>query len=521
MAEAENFFSALNKWPLSRKISLVAAAAISLAIFAVIIIQAREADYRLLYANMSTADASSVVDWLKEQKIPYQLKDGGKSIQVPAEKVYEARLELAGANLPQGGGVGFEIFDKQSFGITDFAQKVNYQRALQGELARTISSLAPVEGARVMLALPEKRLFKPKGSEASASVILKLRPGRELKENQVQGVVHLVSGSIDGLGPENVTVIDSTGRILSRKSAENLEDGALTPGMLDYQLTIEDRLEKRAQSLLDRALGVGNSLARVTASIDFSKVEKMEEIYDPNGTVVRSEQISKEKSSAETAGGGIPGVQANLNNNAGNNNSAGSASPSSSRNSETTNYEVSKVVNKIVAPVGMIKNLSVAVLVADRVTPAGADGQEPTSVPRDAKEIQTIENMVKSALGLDETRGDQIKVVSMAFAEALQPEVISEPAPAPVSSVYEYMPFIKYGLLALAGGLFYFLMIRPLMKTVTGSQTQPYKTVQELESELSGQQRLLAANDPVRRMREEILTAQTSPSQVVKSWLNN
>ena len=214
-----------------------------------------------LFAQMESADAAEVVEWLKERKIPYRLESNGTAIHIPADKVYETRLELAGAGLPRGGGVGFEIFDKQSFGMTDFTQKINYLRAQQGELSRTIASLAPVEGARVHLALPEKRLFTEQQKAGSASVILKLGAGRQLKESQIQGIVHLIAGSVDGIEPENVTVVDSTGKILTTNPADEIA-GPMTPGMLDYQQTLERRLESRAQSLLE----IGRASCRVRVS---------------------------------------------------------------------------------------------------------------------------------------------------------------------------------------------------------------------------------------------------------------
>ncbi len=513
MAEATqmNFLTSVNSWPMGRKLSLALAAILSMAIFAIIIIQARVADYGLLYANLSSTDASSVVTWLKTQKIPYQLEDGGRAIQIPANKVYETRLELAGAGLPQGGSIGFEIFDKQSFGMTDFAQKVNYQRALQGELARTISSLAPVEGARVMLALPEKRIFKGQQKKTTCSVILKLSPGQRLSENQVYGIVHLVAGSIEGLLSENITVIDSNGRILSKKQTESLAE-TMTPGMLDYQLSLEQRLEKRAQSLLDKALGANNSLARVTAELDFSKVEKMEEIYDPSGTVARSEQVSEEKSGAESTGG-VPGVESNL----GGSSASISAIPSSST-TETIHYEISKTVNRIVAPVGSIKNLSVAVLVADRFVP-GAEGQEPTSTPRTEKELLSIKNMITSALGIDANRGDKIEIVSMPFEDGFTGEEFIETEST--GSIYDYLPYAKYGLLTIGSLLLYLLLIKPLLKTVTEPPPlSRYQTVQELEGGLSPSDELLAQNDPTLRIRKQILASETSPTQVIRSWLN-
>jgi flagellar M-ring protein FliF len=506
-------FPALAGWPLSRKISLAVAALLSIAVFALIIIQARVADYRLLYANLESTDASAIVDWLKDQKIPYRLEGGGSSIQIPADKVYEARLNLAGAGLPQGGGVGFEVFDKQNFGMTDFTQKVNYQRALQGELSRTITSLAPVLGARVMLALPEKRLFKDEQKQATASVILKLAPGRQLQDDQVQGIIHMVAGSIEGLQAENINVIDSNGNVLSRRSATS-GTGPTSPGMLDFQQAIEQRLEQRAQSLLDQALGVNKSQARVTAELDFSQVEKLEERYDPTGSVPRSEQTSEEKSGGVTTGG-IPGAETNLGGA-----TAGATAVPSSSTSETVNYEISKTVNKTVAPVGTIKKLSVAVLVGDRVVPPAEEGAEPTMVPRTEEELQSIRSMITSALGLDETRGDKIEVVAMSFEDTfLGSEVVEA---VPTSFMEQILPYNKYALIAVGTALLYFLLIKPIIKSLTtgvGPTTHRFQTVQELESEL-GQERLLSPNDPTLRLRKQILASETSPTQVIRSWLN-
>ncbi|HKK01558.1 MAG TPA: flagellar basal-body MS-ring/collar protein FliF [Desulfuromonadales bacterium] len=511
----QTLIDVIKSWPLKRKLSLAAVAVITLALFAVIILQAQVADYRLLYANLSDSDAASVINWLKGQKIPYRLAGEGKEIQVPGDKVYEARIELAGAGLPQGGGVGFEIFDKQNFGMTDFAQKVNFQRALQGELSRSIASLAPVEAARVQLALPGKSLFKDQQQPTTASVILKMATGRRLSDNQIQGIVYLVSSSVEGLSPGNVTLVDSNGRILSKHPQDNF-GGAMTPGMLNYEQTIEQRLQNRAQALLDRALGPGNSLVQVTANIDFSKIEKTEELYDPNSQVARSEKVTKEKSGTAVQGG-VPGVQANLKGASG----GASAKPTiipSSRSTDTTNYEISKTISKIVSPVGTIKSLSVAVLVAD-TSKSGPDGKTPVYVPRKASELQSIQNMVSSALGIEATRGDQIKVVSMPF----QNEFAKMPlTPAPTSGLYRYLPYVKYGLLTLGLLLLYFLLVRPLLKTLQAeAPTQHYKTVEELENELTDEPRgqLPAPADPAQKLRQEMADAQSNPAQVIRKWL--
>ncbi len=513
--EKKNLLNVIMEWSLARKLSLVAAAVLCIVLFSVIIMQSRVADYSLLFANLPNRDAASVVQWLKDRKIPYRLEDGGRDILIPAEQVYETRIELAGSGLAEG-GVGFEIFDKQSFGMTDFAQKVNYRRALQGELMRTIASLAPVEAARIHLALPEKRLFREQQQPATASVIVKLAPGRKLNEAQLQGIVHLVSGSVEGLEAENVTVVDSSGQALSRNRDDEL-GGPMTPGMLTYQQTMERRMESRAQSLLDRALGAGNSMVRVTAEVDFDQRERVEEALDPKGAVVVSEQTSNEEGSS-TLTGGVPGVVSNLQNNG---NATTTSTTPSSRNSETVNYELSKTVSKTVSSVGGVKSLSVSVLVADRFKP-GADGAEPVPDPRTAEELQEIEQMMRTALGINDNRGDNISVVSMPFETSFLDEPL--PEPSLVDKVYPFMPIIKYSLLALAALFGYLLLVRPIMKTLKGTEeeTEPMKTVEELQSELSGKDStplLGGPEDPLTQIRQEVLSGDLLSVQVLKNWL--
>ncbi len=514
----------LKNWPNSRKLLLLVVVLVCAGIFGAIILQARHADYRLLYANMANGDGAEVVRWLREQKIPYRLENNGATILVPADQVYEARLQLAGSGLPRGGGVGFEIFDKQSFGMTDFSQKVNYLRALQGELGRTISSLAPVETARVHLVMPEKRVFQAQQQETTASVILKLRPGSLLKESQVQGVVHLVAGSIEGLDAGRVTVVDSSGRILSRPPRDEVA-GLAAPGLIEHQLSLEQQLEGRAQSLLDRALGVGNSVVRVTAVVDFSRREQTEERYDPEGSVVRSELISEEKNSGQ-GGAGVPGVAANLKT-GGPPPTAGSSG--TSRSEETINYEVSKVVSRKVFPAGALKSLSVAVLVADRRTaPAAGSGPdaEPTYVPRTAAELAAIEKMVRSAIGVDPARGDKFEINSLPFENGFDLEPVQEAAP--MADLYTYLPFVRYGLLLLAALLVYLLLARPVLKALRRPDwvVTPLRTVGEIEAEMAGEtggegQKALPATDLDlgRRLREQVISQKAPYAQIIKSWL--
>ncbi|MEA3465491.1 MAG: flagellar basal-body MS-ring/collar protein FliF [Thermodesulfobacteriota bacterium] len=531
MAEIEkgNLLTLLQGWPLSRKISLAAVALFSLTLFALIIMQTRQSDYQLLFANLTQDDASSVVVWLKEHKVPYEIHGGGGSVYVPADKVYKTRLELAGSGLPQGGGVGFEIFDKQSLGITDFVQKVNYLRAMQGELARTIASLTPIAAARVHLALPKKRLFKSQQQAVKASVVVKMLAGNKLREQQIQGIINLVAGSVERLEPEYVTVVNSTGKVLSKRPEEGLS-GPMTPGMLEYQQAVERQMENRAQDMLDRALGVANSLVKVTAVLDFAQFEKVEELYDPKSAVPRSEQLQEQKETGGGGVGGVPGVQSNLD---GGGSFSGGSAASSSNNAETTNYEISKVVNRTVAPVGTIKHMSVSVLVAD-VPASATDGKEDNSgaddgagkgksslVPRSEQELRTIEKMVQSALGLDMSRGDQLNVVSMPFADEfyVEPEIVK---PSITDNIYTYLPLVKYFAGALGVLLLYLLLVRPALKTLQSESTvQHFKTVKELEAEMSAGKSSPIQLDATEQMRQDILKAENSPAQVIRTWMSD
>ncbi|HHB76612.1 MAG TPA: flagellar M-ring protein FliF, partial [Desulfobulbus sp.] len=361
-------------------------------------------------------------------------------------------------------------------------------------------------------------LFKDQQKPATASVIVNLQPGRRMSETQIQGIVYLVSGSIEGLDTDHVTVIDQNGKILTGTGNKGLL-GTLSPDMLEFQVQVEKSMEERAQALLDKALGSKKAMVRITASLDFAQFEKTEEIFDPEEPVIRSEQINEEKSGSEIVGG-VPGVQSNLQ---GNTNSAASATPPSSRAQKTTNYEISKVVSKTVNPVGTIKKISVSVLVADKIIPATKKEPEKT-LPRTEAELASLKKMISSALGLDKTRGDKIEVTSMPFIETVN---IAEPESMTRNMLYQYMPIIRYGVFLIGGLLIYFLMIRPLIKTVREDVTQHYKTVQELEKEQSEavqaeEKKELEAlmRDPVLRIREAIQTNPVFAAHILKNWIH-
>lgn len=400
-----------------KQMLIAAVAFLSAAAFAILIFVANRTDYRPLFTNLTSEDAGEIVKKLKDAKTPYQFTPDGKGILVPSDKVYELRLTLASEGIPQGGGVGFEIFDRKNFGMTEFVQKLNYQRALQGELSRTIAQLTGVEQARVHLVIPEKTLFKDNERPATASIVLKMKSNRALRDSEVQGVVHLVASSIEGMDPEHVTVLDSRGMILSKGGSSDATS-RMTTAMQETQRSYEKNVEERLQSLLDRIVGGGKSVARVTAAFDFKQVERVEEKFDPESIAVRSEQRTEEKGSSTTSGAGVPGVQTNLGRTTP---GAGATSGGGSKNDETLNYEVSRSTAKIIEPVGALSKISIAVLVDGKYEAPAAvkEGQAVKAkyTPRSPDELLKIETLVKSAVGFNAERGDQLTVQNIPFQE--------------------------------------------------------------------------------------------------------
>ena len=501
-----NIVDNIRNWPPSRKLALALIVLLSILLFSVIIFQSSRADYRPLYVDLPQEEAASVTSWLREEGVPYQLQNNGRSIYVPINMVHETRLNLAGAGLPQQTGIGFEIFDKQNFGVTQFTQKINYQRALQGELARTIASIDSVTSARVHLVLPEQRLVQAQQEQAKASVIVNLAAGRSLDPGQTQGIIHLVAGSIAGLKDNQITVIDSNGNVLSRNSSSD-PAMAMLPDTLKFKNTLETRLETRAQSLLDRALGQGNAIVRVTADLDFTREALTSEEYDPDSLVPRSEQVTKSQS-GERRIGGAPGVEANL----GQNNLIDDFIPST-QSSEVTNYEISKTVRQINSEVGKVRNLSAAVLVAEKYEP-GVDGAAGSHVPMTEAELDSIQRMMIHAIGLEADRGDRIEVVSMPFhSEGM------EMAGAELhGNLNDFIPWIKYLLLLISALLLYLFLLRPIIKTLKGESIQYNKTVYELEDDYNQEKKAL---DAPTRLRLELAENSVTPTQVIKTWLKD
>jgi flagellar M-ring protein FliF len=459
----------LSKLSINHRMIVLAALAASVALLVAIALWTQQPEMQVLFTNLTGEDAAAIVDKLKEIKVPYELSGGGTTILVPSTQVHELRLQLAAQGLPHGGGVGFEIFDRTSIGMSEFVQKLNYRRALQGELARTIAQMPEVERARVHLAIPERRLFANEQERPRASVVLSLRNGFTLSKAQVQGIVHLVSSSVEGLQAKDVTVVDGHGNLLSGSTAD--ETIGLTSAQLDYQRAVEKDIETRIQTMLERIVGHNKAVVRVSSLIDFRKIETTEERFDPNGQVVRSEQRGQEKTSG-TNGlvGGVPGVQSNVPPGAEREPVETSSSSSQIKN-ETINYEISRVISKIVEPVGIVRQLSVAVLVDGTYeTPKAAEGEpagaEPAVgkryVPRSEEELKRIEEIVKKAMGFSEERGDRVQVTNVQFDLGTD-ELATGAADSAEGSSWWWLPYLRYGVGVLFFVLILFFVVRPLL----------------------------------------------------------
>jgi flagellar M-ring protein FliF len=385
---------------------------------------------------------------------------------VPSDKVYELRLELASQGIPQGGGVGFEIFDKNQFGVTEFVQRLNYIRAMQGELSRTIKQLAEVSSARVHIAIPEKSIFTGKDDRPSASVVLKLRPGAKLSQNQVGGILHLVASSVEGLPAQNITIIDNMGNLLSKPSDGS--DMVADAKQLEYQKSVDKEYESKLQSMLEGIVGKGKAIVRVSTKIDFAKVERTEEKFDPEGIAVRTENRSSEKSSGPTQGG-IPGVIANQPGQPPAQTAGGGGG--SQKQTENINYEVSRVVSKTSEARGVVKSISVAVLVDGAAGKEQAAGQKAAFTPRSEQEMKKYDELVKAAIGYDKNRGDQVIVENVPFeAATLDDGAEKTDWMGYLSSALRYL---KYLLPLAVVALLFMFVIKPLLAALTAPLPRP------------------------------------------------
>jgi len=473
----EQFVVVFKAMPISKKISMAVVLGLVVAGFALMFLWANQIDYQVLYSNLSGEDAASIVSKLREQRIAYKLEGGGSLILVPADQVYETRLVLAGDRLPRGGNVGFEIFDQTSFSTTEFVQRLNYQRALQGELCRTIGEFREVDHARVLIVIPKDSLFVEDTKLASASVLLKLKSS--LSPDKVAGIVHIVASAVEGLTPEQVTVVDTTGKVLFKGPNQGDETALLSSSKLEYQRQVEGKIVGRVQSMLEGIVGEGKAIVRVSAEIDFDQIDFSEEKYDPDNTVIRSKQRRVESSEKED---------------------------------EVINYEINRVTRRVIKPSGTVKRLSVAAVVDGTYEVVTAEDGSKTKkyIPRISKELEEFERIVKRAMGFDTDRGDQVQVSCFPLSISAGIEAQDGTGTDWLANGRQYIrPAINL-VLVLVILLF---VVRPLLRSVKGIVTSvdTRKTLPESGEELES----AALPEPgIQGVREKTITMAKSLSLI-------
>jgi flagellar M-ring protein FliF len=506
-------------------------------------------EYRLLFADMEPEEAARVESVLTTQKVDYRLLDGGRAVEVPKDQVDRLRLHFTSDGLPTSGRIGFEIFDKVAFGQTEFLEQVNYRRALEGEIARTIATINEVANARVHIAMAKDSLFESRSQPAKASVILKLKKNRPPAASTIAGIVNLVAASVEGLRPEAIVLIDSFGRPLARPSDES--DEPLSGSAFERQQRLEKEFSNRVVGMLEPIVGSERVRVNVSLRLNSNTEEQTEERYDP-ASVIRSRQISLEGANSPAAQG-LAGARGNL---PGTTPPAPAGAPvtpaqppaptlsasSSNRSSETTNFEIGKVVRHTVKPRGDIARLSVAVVVDDdhqvKLDQAGKTVR--STKPRTPAEMQKIQQIVATAVGLDATRGDQITVENVAFDDN------SEPMPEPTlmerygDPVIQNLAPLVVLILGLGALLF---VVRPIMRAVLPPRekkaavtvdtaplpaaTLPVKSIEEIEGEIEAQLDAKAApqlqdrKTPVlqRRVAKIVTDEPENAARLVRSWL--
>jgi flagellar M-ring protein FliF len=462
MANPLNQFKELwQRLTLVQRSTIVGAALATVGLLGALLYFGTEPDYGVLFSELKTGDAQAIIEKLKTANVPYKLSNGGTAISVPQERVPELRVQMAADGALSGGHVGFDIFDKNSFGATDFAQRVNYQRALEGELARTLEGMDELETARVHITPARESIFTEKAEKAKASVVLRVRRNREISRERTLAITHLVASAIEGLEPGDVSVMDAQGRVLSapkRDKAAWADNADEFNAHFEARQRLEANTAARVVALLEPVIGQGRVRAEVSADLDFSQVEQTAEKYDPKSSVIRNQQTSQEtRNSKLPPNGGLVGARANDPTAAA---AAPQPSPSPSplvgdqRSAATTNYEIDKTVTRTVDDGGRLQRLSVSVVVDNPIVNGKA-------APRPEEELKKLQELVAAAVGINTERGDQIAVKSIAFD---QPVTVN---PTFLERYGYLLPnVVKYSSLLLVALLLGFFVLRPAQKAI-------------------------------------------------------
>jgi flagellar M-ring protein FliF len=479
--------------------------------------------YEALFRNVDTDQLPIIVSKLKDKNIPFELRDGGKTVAIPPELLHSTQMAImTEAPSTKFGQLGFEIFDKQNFGTTSYAQKINYQRAIQGELMRAINTLDVVRSSKVLLALPPKKTFLEEGGQPTASVVLDVQEGKTLSAEQVRGITHLVASSVEGLDPTRVTVVDQRGKVLSK----NLSDpgAAASSDFLEHKQKTEHAIEEKIEAVLERVVGSGKIIARVDANVSNQQVSAVEEIVDPDKTAVRSIQSSEETLNGNrTNPVGVPGARANLPGAA----DAGTVgfSQDVKKEMKTTNNDVSKTIRNIKETPGAITRLSVAVLVDGlTTTKVKEDGTtEETYAPRTPEELAKYESLVKNAIGFKADRGDSVTIENIRFEKEDFSEANRTLNQLERRKLISYLAY--WAVIGLSLILFFFIVIRPFMRWITDSFQESIddmlpKTIEELEQIQSADGTLPGMTSAL-PMLEETLDPDKAESELLREKIMN
>jgi flagellar M-ring protein FliF len=464
--QTKSFFSNLALW---QKVMIIASPIVIIGALVFLIASGSDKEYSVLYTSLEQQDASKIVESLKARQIKYKIADGGTTIMVEKDKVLEARIDLAGEGLPESGIVGYELFDKTNLGMSEFVQKLNYRRALEGELSKTISSIDEVQKARVHLVIPDKALFQKDQKKPTASVTLRLKSGKSLNQRTVNGIQTMVSSSIEGMNTDDVSIVDQKGKLLSEPASDITTVAGLTSQQLEQQRKVEEHLTAKVQSMLDRAIGIDNSNVRVTAELDFTRIEQTKTDYDPDRQVIRSEQtIAGTNKSSDSLS--YPAVNMDQEN-----------------SNIISNYEISQTVEHIIHSTGGVKRLSVAAMINGTYTIADSAGTRYYAyIPRSDEEINNMTEVIKNAIGFDPSRNDQISVLGVQFdtiADELEPLTIQQ------SLWYDDPDNRKLIVLAIAMIIAFLIMYRLLQSKQVKERMRiamelPQKFDMELEEEI-------------------------------------
>lgn len=462
----------------SQRVLVAGIALVVIALFFALLIMMNRVEYQTLYSNLNPDDAGRVVKSLEAQKVRFKLAEGGTAIMVPEDQVHKLRLAIASEGNIMGQGIGFEIFDEVKVGLTDFVQKINYQRALQGELSRTIGEFPAVESVRVHLVIPQRSLFIEEQQKPSASVVLKLKDGKRMESKDVNAIVNLVTMAIEGLSKDRVSITDTAGKTLYQPEEEGSLMG-LTSTQFEHRMITQQNLERRIEELLIPVIGPGRVIAKVNADIDFSQKTIRKEMYDPDVTVVRSESRMEEQTEGRAnLESGVPDV-----NFRGDGLADSTSAQSSNREQRQTNYEINKEEQNIIGGVGGINRLTVAVIVDGSYAPNEAG--EMVFVPRSAEELRGIRQLVSNVVGYDSARGDTIEVSNIPFGA---PEVETQQNIVQMLADYALRlgkPFLN----ALLIFLFLLIVVRPVIMALIRPKVEG-EMLEELAGLPVGEERL-------------------------------